>query len=210
MYDVKHINSPGNLLLVYVFGLLTKKLSTHSVDYRSGSTLAQVMVSCLMASSHYLNQYWIFMAFYGAHLEPISQKVPLISICNMSLKNMVVTLPPHLPRADKLIHWGRVTHICISRLAIIGSNNGLMPDRHQAIIWIYLNQCWNVVNWTLGNEFEWNLNWNIYIFIQEHAFENVFWKMASILPLPQCCKQLHHWSPVSGSQMTSSCPPYKD
>ena len=30
-----------------------------------------------------------------------------------------------------LTHWGRVTHI----LTIIGSDNGLSPDRRQAIIW---------------------------------------------------------------------------
>ena len=34
-----------------------------------------------------------------------------------------------------LTHWGRVTHICVSELTIIGSDNGLSPGRHQAIIW---------------------------------------------------------------------------
>ena len=34
-----------------------------------------------------------------------------------------------------LTHWGRVTHICVSKLTFIGSDNGLSPDRHQAIIW---------------------------------------------------------------------------
>ena len=37
----------------------------------------------------------------------------------------------------------------------------------------YLNQCWNIVNWTLGKKLQWNLNRNLYIFIQENAFENV-------------------------------------
>ena len=32
-------------------------------------------------------------------------------------------------------HWGRVTHICVGNLAIIGSDNGLSPGRRQAIIW---------------------------------------------------------------------------
>ena len=32
-------------------------------------------------------------------------------------------------------HWGRVTHICVGKLTIIGSDNGLSPDRRQAIIW---------------------------------------------------------------------------
>ena len=35
---------------------------------------------------------------------------------------------------DELTRWGRVTHICVSKLAIIGSNNGLSPGRRQAII----------------------------------------------------------------------------
>ena len=34
-----------------------------------------------------------------------------------------------------LTHWGRVTHICVSKLTIIGSDNGLSPDRRQAIVW---------------------------------------------------------------------------
>ena len=35
----------------------------------------------------------------------------------------------------QLTHWGRVTHICVTELTIIGSDNGLSPDRRQAIIW---------------------------------------------------------------------------
>ena len=34
-----------------------------------------------------------------------------------------------------LTHWGRVTHIWISKLTIIGSDNGLSPGRRQAITW---------------------------------------------------------------------------
>ena len=33
-----------------------------------------------------------------------------------------------------LTHWGRVTHIGISKFSIIGSDNGLSPGQHQAII----------------------------------------------------------------------------
>ena len=35
----------------------------------------------------------------------------------------------------KLTHWGRVTHICVGGLTIIGSDNGLSLGRRQAIIW---------------------------------------------------------------------------
>ena len=34
-----------------------------------------------------------------------------------------------------LTNWDRVTHICVSKLTIIGSDNSLSPDRRQAIIW---------------------------------------------------------------------------
>ena len=49
-----------------------------------------------------------------------------------------------------------------------------------------LNQCWNIVNLTLGNKLPWNVNLNSYIFIQENLFENVVRKMAIILSRPQC------------------------
>ena len=34
-----------------------------------------------------------------------------------------------------MTHWGRMMHICVSKLTIICSDNGLTPDQHQAIIW---------------------------------------------------------------------------
>ena len=34
-----------------------------------------------------------------------------------------------------LTHWGRATHICVSKLTIIGSDNDLSTGRRQAIIW---------------------------------------------------------------------------
>ena len=34
-----------------------------------------------------------------------------------------------------LTHWGRVTHICVGKLIIIDPDNGLKPERRQAIIW---------------------------------------------------------------------------
>ena len=56
----------------------------------------------------------------------------------------------------------------------------------------HLNQCWNIVNWTLGNKLQWNINRNLYIFIQENAFEIAVWKIAAILPRPQWVKQKCH------------------
>ena len=36
---------------------------------------------------------------------------------------------------NPLTHWGRVTHENASKQTIIGSDNGLSPDQHEAIIW---------------------------------------------------------------------------
>ena len=62
--------------------------------------------------------------------------------------------------------------------------------RQWLVAWLvpshYLNQCWNIVNWTLRNKLQWNFNRNSNIFIQENTFENVVWKIAAILSLPQC------------------------
>ena len=87
-----------------------------------------------------------------------------------------------------LTHWGRVTHICVGNLTIIGPDNGLSPARRQAIIWTKFNQWWDIVNWTLRNKLQWNFNQYSYIFIQENSFENVVCEMASILSRPQCDK----------------------
>ena len=39
-------------------------------------------------------------------------------------------------------HWGRVAHMCVSKLNIIGSDNGLS---HWSAPSHYLNQCWIIV-----------------------------------------------------------------
>ena len=37
--------------------------------------------------------------------------------------------------SNTLTNWGWVTHLCVSKLTTIGSDNGLSPGRRQAIIW---------------------------------------------------------------------------
>ena len=53
-----------------------------------------------------------------------------------------------------IAHWGRVTHLCVRKIIIIGSVNALSAPSH------YLNQCCNIVNWTLGNKLQLNFSWN--------------------------------------------------
>ena len=61
----------------------------------------------------------------------------LIKSKAFSFKKVHLKMPSikrgHLVSA--LTHWGRVTHICVGKLTITGSNNGLSPGRRQAIIW---------------------------------------------------------------------------
>ena len=42
---------------------------------------------------------------------------------------------PCLIKVYCLTHWGRVTHLCVNKSTIIASDNGLLPERRQAIIW---------------------------------------------------------------------------
>ena len=88
--------------------------------------------------------------------------------------------------ASVLTHWGRVTHICIGNLSIIGSYNGLLPGQRQAIIWINAGI---LLIGPSGTNFS-----EILIEIQtfslnKNPFENVVWKKADILSRPQCVKR---------------------
>ena len=56
-----------------------------------------------------------------------------------------------------LMHWGRVTHIWVISLIIIGSDNGLSLGRRQTIIW---TNAVNIVNLTPVNKIQWNVNRN--------------------------------------------------
>ena len=82
-----------------------------------------------------------------------------------------------------LPHWGRVMHICAANLAIIASDNGLSPGRHQAIIWTNVGI---LLYYTLRNKLQLNFNRNSSTFIEENAFETAVREVASILSWPQC------------------------
>ena len=63
--------------------------------------------------------------------------------------------------AKTLTHWSGVTHICVSKLSTIGSDNGLSPGRRQAIIW---NNARILLMGHLGTKIQWNVNRNSNIF----------------------------------------------
>ena len=72
-----------------------------------------------------------------------------------------------------------MTDKCLSKLSIIGPDIGLLPGRHQAIIW---TSSGILLILTLGINFSKILS----DFIQENAFENVVCDMAAFLSWPKC------------------------
>ena len=77
-----------------------------------------------------------------------------------------------------LTYWGRVTHICISKLTIIGSDNGLSPGRRQAIIW---TNAGILLIGPLGTNFI-----EILIGIQTFSFKKMHLKISSVKWRPFC------------------------
>ena len=95
------------------------------------STFVQVMASCCQASNHYPSQCWPSDITWSEKLQKIiTSQRKLEGDMDSFVVGPVLSDGPVL-----LTHWGRVTHICISKLTIIGSDNGLSPGRRQAIIW---------------------------------------------------------------------------
>ena len=70
-----------------------------------------------------------------------------------------------------LTHWGRVTHICVGKLIIIDSDNGLSPGRRQAIIW---TNAGILLIGSLGTNFN-----EILIGVQTFSFKKMHLKMSS-------------------------------
>ena len=77
-----------------------------------------------------------------------------------------------------LTHWGRVTHICVCKLTIIGSDNGLSPGRRQAII---QTNAGILLIETLGTNFN-----EILIDIHIFSFKKIHFKMSSGKWQPSC------------------------
>ena len=81
-----------------------------------------------------------------------------------------------------LTHWGRVMHICVSKLTSIGSDTGLLPGRCQAIVWtnagILLIEPW-------GSTFR-----GILIESETFPFKKTGWQVLSAKWRP-CCLSLN-------------------
>ena len=126
-----------------------------------------------------LSVLWLLMVWW--HKEP-GHRHPWYQPCFFHIQ---ASAPTGLTCAVFL--WGRVTHICVSNLTIIGSDNGLSPGWRQAIIW---TNAGILFIGPFGTN-QWNFNRNSNIFIQENAFESVICEMVAILSWSQCVKMSH-------------------
>ena len=77
-----------------------------------------------------------------------------------------------------MTHWGRVTHICVSKHSILGSDNGLSPGRRQAIIW---TNAGILLIWQSGTKFS-----EILIEIHKFPFKKMHLKTSSAKWRPFC------------------------
>ena len=98
---------------------------------------------------------------------------------------------------SELTHWGRVMHICVSKLSILGSDNGLSPGRRQAIIWTNAGK---LLIGPLGTNFS-----EILIKILTFSFKKMRLKVSSAKGRPFCLglnvlthggRDLHGWMPL--------------
>ena len=78
----------------------------------------------------------------------------------------------------QLTHWGRVTHIYVSKLTIIASDNGLSPGRRQTIIW---TNAGTLLIEPLGEDFS-----EILIEILAFLFKKMRFKVSSAKWRPFC------------------------
>ena len=130
-----------------------------------------------------------------------------VATCNVNFTGFSLFKWRYVWSSDKMLtHWGRVTHICVSELTIIGSDNGLSPGRRQAIIW---NNAGLLLIEPLRTNFS-----EISIGIQTFSFKKMHLNMSSAKWCPFCpglnvlteyCKyQLRHQSGFASRLYISS------
>ena len=96
-----------------------------------------------------------------------------------------------------LTHWSRVTHICVGNLTIIGADNGLSPERRQAIIW---TNAGILLIGPLRTNFS-----DISIGIQTFSFKKMHFKMSSAKRRPFCLGLNVLWQTDKGTTDMVGC-----
>ena len=149
-------------------------------------TKSQLRGKCfhLMTSSwtsHYLNQWWPIVIWvigdqfqWNLKQNTIKMKMMMTMIMRWHILSKLYTTNQLIVQ---LTHWGRVTHICVNKILTIGSDNGSLPDRRQAIIW---TSAGILLIGPLGT------NCEIPIEIHTFSFKKIHLKMSSAKWLPFC------------------------
>ena len=104
------------------------------------------------------------------------------------------------------LNCGRVTHVCVSKLTIIASDNSLSPGRWHSIIWTN-------VGILLIRTLETNLKRTSYVFIKKDVFEDVICDMLQCfkshrpngfnVSVPIIWLPYHYYTATELTQMTS-------
>ena len=113
----------------------------------------------------------------GTHFNAILIKIQF-SLTKMLLKILSAKWWPICLDLNDLTHWGLETHICVGKLTIIASDNGLSPGRHQAIIW---TNAGILLIGPLGTNFS-----EIWIGIQIFSLKKIHLKLSSGKWRPSC------------------------
>ena len=139
----------------------------------------------------FLAPYGFMFSDWPSHTENINTKLSLIGPLEINWTNQFIKLCNHenafeilstkvavkfrivdnlttCVNIPILTNWGRVTHICVSKLSIIG-DNGMSPDPPSH----YLNQCWNIVKCNLKSTVQ------KLIEIHTFSFKNIHLKISS-------------------------------
>ena len=192
----------GTTLHIYMTSTHVSDLPSDAIwRHRSGSTLAQVMACCLTAPSHYLNQCWLIISevlwhspegnfTWNAqdiypwplrlhpHLPGTNELIDYVTLMTMTVFIIMVSWLLSYVTITYLTHWSSVVHICISKITIIGSDNGLSLGRRQAIIWTNVRILWIG---SLGTNFS-----EILIEIFKFSLKKMHLKMSSGKWQPSC------------------------
>ena len=151
------------MLLVVVAG---DNVNSH--DNNGYEMMPVVMMTMMMMTTMMIMTNHDEMVHYGIEVRCIVGFLRWVYCNNGSLCGVIYarTSIPVL-----LTHWGRVTYICVGKLTIIGSDNGLSPWRRQAIIW---TNAGILLIGPLGTKFSENL-----IGIKTFSFKKMPLKMSS-------------------------------
>ena len=147
---------------------------------RFGSTMPQVIACCLIIRKVQWHSY------EGNYIWDTLTSIHEVSFKIIYVKFHQISVGFDGRGGNLLTHWGRVTHICIGKLTIMGSDNGLSPGRRQAIIWTNARI---LLIRPLGTNFS-EILLKIYIFsFNKMHLKMSSGKLAAILSRPQCVKE---------------------